>query len=66
MMPNIIQHSSGRAQSLMENSTSHLLPFSLQLKLLSNQWMPDMGKQNMNKANLLGFVYMYYLKQKFL
>lgn len=59
MMPNIIQHSSGQAQSLMENSTFHLLPPSLQLKLLSNQWMPDTGNQNVNNANLLGFVYTF-------
>lgn len=50
----------------MENSTSHLLPFFLQLKLLSNQSVPDMGKENVNNANLLGFVYIYYLKEKYL
>lgn len=50
----------------MENSTSHLLPFSLQLKLLSDQSVPDTGKENVNNANLLGFVYNYYLKEKYL
>lgn len=50
----------------MENSTFHLLPVSLQSKLLSNQSVPDTGKENVNNASLLGFMYNYYLKEKYL